>query len=192
MLHPEPMAHLGGQLARGLLDVTRDIAAVDAGGWWAVVATYEGETVCARFADVRPAATPGGPWAGPGVGSWSTSLAREQYVAAVEQVRELIAAGTVYQANVCRVMCATLPDPERADVAGLAALLAAGNPAPYSGSCGCRRARTRHWPTASHVATASPELFLRRSGPVVGVRTDQGHGAHRRRPARTRTGPRTS
>jgi para-aminobenzoate synthetase component 1 len=45
-------------------------------------------------------------------------------------------------------------------VAGLAALLAAGNPAPYAGLLRL----PRH---GVHVASASPELFLRRAGGVV-------------------------
>ena len=156
----EPCAHLGGRLATGLLEVSHDPAALDAGGWWAVVLPYDGAPVLARFADVREAAAPDGDWAGPSLGSWCSSASREQYVAAVQEVRSRIAVGDVYQANVCRVLSAPLPDPARADVAGLAALLRIGNPSPYGGF-------VRLPAQAVHVATASPELFLRRAGLVV-------------------------
>ncbi len=152
------MAHLGGHLARGLVDLTDDLGALDGPGWWAVVVTFEGGVHCARFSDVRGAPNPGGPWRGPARDCWHSSLDEGAYLAAVATVRERIAAGEVYQANVCRVLRAPLPDPRRADMAGLAALLAAGNPAPYGGFV--------RFP-GIQVATASPELYLRRRGEVV-------------------------
>jgi para-aminobenzoate synthetase component 1 len=161
-------ARFGGRTATGLVDVTTDPTSLDSTGWWAVVAAYDGPSVFARFADVRPLPAPSGEWSGPATTAWSTSMSRTDYVAAVERVRDHIAAGTVYQANVCRVLSAPLPDPERADVAGLAALLEVGNPAPYAGVV--------HLPAGCHpntpaggvsVVTASPELFLSRDGAVV-------------------------
>ena len=62
---PEPLAWFGGRLATGLVDVTSDPAALDGAGWWAVVADFEGELTCARFADVRPAAAARRAVAGP-------------------------------------------------------------------------------------------------------------------------------
>ncbi|TSB26768.1 anthranilate synthase component I family protein, partial [Streptomyces benahoarensis] len=50
-----PVARFGGLIAADLRDVTTDPAALDSTGWWAVVAGFEGEVICARFADVRPA-----------------------------------------------------------------------------------------------------------------------------------------
>jgi para-aminobenzoate synthetase component 1 len=164
----EAHAHVGGHLATRLVDVTRDPAALDGEGWWVVVAPYDGAPVLARFADVRPAPLPSGRWSGPSVDAWTSSLDEEQYVAAVERVRAHIAAGDVYQANVCRVLTTHLPDPAASDPAGLAALLARGNPSPYGGYA--------HLPARAHpglasggfsIVTASPELFLRREGDVV-------------------------
>jgi len=164
----EAWASFGDRRATGLIDVTSDLAALDSAGWWAVVLPYDGDPVLARFADVRPSPAPVGRWAGPATTGWTSSMSREQYVSAVETVRGHIAAGTVYQANVCRVLEARLPDPAAADVAGLAALLSAGNPAPFAGVV--------HLPPGAHpavphagvsVVTASPELFLRRAGTVV-------------------------
>ena len=122
----------------------------------------------ARFSDVREADPPTGSWTGPQVGSWRSSTTRDEYVDAVERVRARIADGDVYQANVCRVLAAPLPDPARADLAGLASLLASGNPAPYAGAvdlpAGCHPAVPAG---GVRVVTASPELFLSRDGDVV-------------------------
>lgn len=155
------LARFGNIVATGLLDVTGDPAALDSSGFWAVSADFEGRLVCARFADVRrepvPAPVPG-EWHGPAVGDWTSSLDRTAYTAGVRRIREHIAAGDVYQANLCRVLSAPVaPD---ADVDALTALLARGNPAPYAG--------TIRLPGHDvEIATASPELFLRVSGTVV-------------------------
>ena len=155
---PEPLAWFGGCLATGLVDVTSDPAALDGAGWWAVVADFEGGLTCVRFSDVRAAALPTAAWEGPDGSAWASSLSRDHYVTAVERVRGEIAAGEVYQVNVCRVLSA--PVPPDADVVGLAGALASGNPAPYAG--------VLRLPAAGvHVVSASPELFLRRRGDVV-------------------------
>ncbi|MET4670027.1 para-aminobenzoate synthetase component 1 [Streptomyces sp. PvR018] len=171
-----PMARFGGLVASGLQDVTHDPAALDSSGFWAVCADFEGRTVCARFSSVRreevPAPVPGA-WRGPAAGQWATSLDREAYTAGVRRIRAYIAAGEVYQANLCRVLSAPLPDPGRADVDALTALLARGNPAPYAGTI-------RLPEHGVEVATASPELFLRRdgrtveSGPIKGTGRTEG------------------
>ena len=161
-------AWFGGRLATGLLEVSSDLRALDTGGWWAVVAPYAGAPVLARFAHVSAADPPDGRWRGPAVEAWQTSMSRADYIAAVQTVRAHIAAGDVYQANVCRVLSADLPDPAYADPAGLARLLADGNPAPYAGVVdlppGCHPGLP---PGGVRVVTASPELFLRRPGDVV-------------------------
>jgi para-aminobenzoate synthetase component 1 len=165
-----PLARLGGFLATGLIDVTRDPAALDSTGWWAVVAGYGGDLVCARFADVRPAppAAAAARWRGPRPQDWTSSLDRAAYTAGVARVREHIAAGDVYQVNLCRVLSAPLPAGAPADLDALSALLARGNPGAHAG--------TVHLPGQGvSVATASPELFLRRrgrrveSGPIKGT-----------------------
>ena len=170
----EPLAHLGGLVARRLVDVTTDLTALDGDGWWAVVVTYEGAAVCARFADVRPGEPDAGAWHGPAPDSWRSSLDRAGYVAAVTSLRAEIAAGEVYQANICRVLRATLPDPDARDVAGLAQLLRAGNPAPYGGLVrlppGCHPLLA----DGLEVVTASPELFLARNGGYVESRPVKG------------------
>lgn len=157
-------------------------------GWWAVVASFEGAITGWRFDDVTHhpavgpdvtiATPPGDPrvggWRGPVPGSWTTSLDRTGYVAAVAATREAIAAGEVYQANICRVLSAPLPAPDGTEpsAAALGRVLAQGNPAPYAG--------TIHVPTDTGltpvwVVSASPELFLSvdgdevRTGPIKGT-----------------------
>lgn len=156
-----PLARFGDRVATGLLDVTSDPAALDSSGFWAVAADFEGRLTCARFEDVReepvPAPAPDA-WHGPAVGDWTSSLDRASYTAGVRRIRRHIAAGDVYQANLCRVLSAPIaPD---ADPDALTALLARGNPAPYAGTIRL----PRH---GVEIATASPELFLRRAGRVV-------------------------
>jgi para-aminobenzoate synthetase component 1 len=156
---PEAFAWFGGRLATGCTDLTDDPRALDGSGYWAVVMTFEGALAFARFAQVQPAPMPQGrrPW--PELtGEWRTTMDRSAYVAACREVRERIAAGTVYQVNVCRVMEHDLP--EDADTLALAARLAQGNPAPYAGLVRVPR-------LGLDVVTASPELFLRRHGDRV-------------------------
>ncbi|MFR9799330.1 chorismate-binding protein [Streptomyces sp. MS06] len=161
-MHDLPaLARFGDRVATGLLDVTSDPAALDSTGFWAVAADYEGRLTCARFRDVRaepvPAPVPGR-WRGPAVGDWASSLDREAYTRGVRRIRAHIATGEVYQVNLCRVLSA--PAAADADVDALTSLLARGNPAPYAGTIRL----PRH---GVEIATASPELFLRRDGRVV-------------------------
>ncbi len=152
-----PMARFGGRLATGLRDVTSDPAALDSAGFWAVAYDFEGRLTCARFDEVRPDPAPPRTeaWLGPEPGSWHSSLDRDAYTAGVRRIRDHIADGEVYQANLCRVLSAPLPDPARTDIDALTGLLAHGNPAPYAGTI-------RLPDHGVEIATASPELYLRR------------------------------
>ncbi|MGH8834251.1 MAG: chorismate-binding protein [Actinomycetes bacterium] len=170
------LAYVNGRLATELLDLTSDPAALDSSGFWVVVKTYEGELTAARFGSVRDL-PPGGignlrplwPWRGPAPGTWLSSIDEGTYVAAVDKIRDYIAGGEVYQANLCRVMSAPLPDPGHCDVVGLARLLTVGNPAPY--------ASVVRLPEAGlHVVSASPELYLGRNGREVASRPIKGTG----------------
>lgn len=141
-------------------------------GWWALVGDFEGRVHAWRFGRVAPAGPHGGPaWRGPRAADWTSSLDEAGYVAAVAAVRERIREGDVYQANVCRVLSAPY---DRPDAPALAAVLAAGNPAPYAGfvDVPADGGDAGVW-----LVTASPELFLelrdRRvsSGPIKGTAT---------------------
>ncbi len=150
------LAVVGDRLCTGLADVTSDPAVLDSTGFWVVVVPFAGEPVFARFDEVRPARPwKGRSWVGPSASSWSSSLDRPAYEAGVRAIREAIAAGDVYQVNLCRVVSAPLP--ADADVAALGARLAEGNPAPYSAVVQIDSHQVA-------LASASPELFLRRQG----------------------------
>ena len=150
-----------------------------------MVGDFSGEVRAWRFGSVEREAAGGRgsdgaaapSWQGPQPDAWSSSLDRSSYVAAVDEVRTAIRDGDVYQANICRVLSAPLAvaaDGTEPSAEGLAAVLAAGNPAPYAGGV--------HVPAASGfppvwVVTASPELFVRldhgflTSGPIKGTAT---------------------
>ncbi|WP_182876301.1 chorismate-binding protein [Microbispora sp. H10670] len=164
----DPFAHIGGRLATGLREVTTDLAALDGSGWWAVVVSYEGKVVCARFDSVRPAPLPApdGPWRGPARDAWTTSLDREDYERGVRRIRDHIERGEVYQANLCRVLSAPLPVPG-ADPLALAVRLAEGNPAPYAAVVDV---------PGLTVVSASPELYLSRRGAMIESRPIKGTG----------------
>lgn len=154
-----PLAVVGGRLATGLLDVTHDLTAVDGPGFWAVVISFEGQVTCARFADVRPARPWTGPrWRGPRREAWTSSLDETAFRAGVADIREVIAAGGVYQVNLTRRLSA--PADPSMSIPALGAALAEGNPAPFS-------AVVQLPGHAVHVASASPELFLARRGDHV-------------------------
>lgn len=160
----EPMAWVGGRLATDLVELTDDWSRLDSGGWWAVVADFEGTARLARFAQLVEAPLPSAPWQGPPQEAWRSSMDRDAYVAGVASIRDRIAEGEVYQANLCRVLEAPLA--QGADLLGLATTLARAHPAPYAAFVRL---------PGLQVACASPELYLRRdgqdveSGPIKGT-----------------------
>lgn len=163
-MHPRGAAWFGGLLADRLSVCSQDPTDLDRGGWWAVLATFEGRLQLWRFDRVRPAPMPAGApeWHGPDPDGWRTSLDREQYLAGVAEIRRRIRDGTVYQVNLCRVMSA--PVPAEADPWALATVLARGNPAPFAGVIDVP---DRPGQPGARVVSASPELFLGRDGHLV-------------------------
>ena len=146
-------------MATGLLDVTSDLAALDGQGFWVAVLPYEGLPICARFERTRPmVGHPARAWLGPDRHAWRSSLDRAAFEAGVMSIRDDIAAGDVYQVNLTRRLAAPLP--VDADVLALGSALAGGNPAPHA-------AVVRLPAQGVHVASASPERFLRRVGRLV-------------------------
>lgn len=156
-------ARFADRYAVGVVDVRSGSAALEAvsgEGFWAVVATFEGEVTAIRFAEVVPGppapATSLGRGSWPALGRhWESSLDEAAYISGVERVRELIAAGTVYQVNLCRILSHCLPDDADLDV--LDDILRQGNPAPHAARIRCDAAGV-------DIASASPELFLARAG----------------------------
>lgn len=161
-------ARFTDRYAAGVVDVRRGAEALEAvsdSGFWAVVATFEGDVSAVRFAHVArgrpssvPSAVPPAPW--PALeGRWDSSLDRAAYVQGVERIRALIREGSVYQVNLCRVL--SHPLAAGADLDALASLLRRGNPAPHAARIRCESA-------GLDVVSASPELFLSlRAGRLV-------------------------
>ena len=163
------LAYAGGLWATELVEVSINPFALEDGGKWIVVYPYVGTPTFLRFAkwSKYPPLDLIGAWQGPTIDSWHSSMDVAQYCAAVEATRTAIAQGSVYQANICRVMRAPMQTQAR-DIARLHMLLASGNPAPFS-------AMVRVASLGLEIACASPELFLGRegttltSGPIKGT-----------------------
>ena len=97
------VAVVGHHLCSRLVDVTDDLGALESNGFWAVTIDFSGKAVCARFDSVRPARPwRGRPWKGLPADTWSSSLDRKGFAAGVSAIREMIAAGDVYQVNLTR------------------------------------------------------------------------------------------
>ena len=158
-----------GRLLTGLAEVTTDLSVLDNAGFWVVAVSFEGAARCLRFERSAPVGDwweRAAPWTPPV--DWRSSLDRTGYEGAVVSVRERIAAGDVYQANVCRVLSAEASAPP--DMHALGAALSRGNPAPYAAVVSAPSADTV-------IACASPELFLRRDGDHVASGPIKGTGA---------------
>lgn len=163
-----PSVVFGSYSGSELLDFASDaelFTRLDAdSGKWFVVADFEGRIRGWKFktAPVTAAAsmihtpTLAKQWRGPAVSAWRSSLDAASYQEAVARTRECIAAGGVYQANICRVLSAQLPTAPHP--AALAAVFAAGNPAPFLGYI---HVAAPSQPAANiWLTSASPELFL--------------------------------
>ncbi len=171
-----PIAVLDGWVLTGPVDVTADLAALDGPGVWVVVAPFDGDPLCARFAHREPGritnvAVPGDRY-GPDPGSgWHSSLDRAAFTAGVGRIRAAIGVGELDQVNLTR-RC-SIPLVSDASPLALAAALDRANPAPYAATV---------WIPDHDVAvvSASPELFLGVEGdrivssPIKGTTTPGG------------------
>lgn len=157
-------------------DLRKSAGPLGRGGFWVMVAEFDGPWHAWRFADVRESddvVRTGPVWHGPQRRSWTSSMSRADYVGAVARTREEIAEGEIYQANICRVLSA--PMPARPDPLGLAVRLARGNPAPYAALIDIPTAAAGPGDPGAWLVSASPELSLEvadgwvSSGPIKGT-----------------------
>ena len=162
----DPLAVVGDRCFTGLRDVTSDLSALDGSGLWVVVVRFEGEVTCARFDRGGPAPRTWPSWSGPPTAAWTSSLDREAFGKGVVAIREAIAAGDVYEVNLCRLLSA--PVGADIDILGLAGVLRTENPAPHAAVVRV---------PGVELASASPELFLRRDGTLVESRPIKGTAA---------------
>jgi para-aminobenzoate synthetase component 1 len=148
------MFWMGGRLATDLIEISDDPSCLDDGDFWAVSTTFEGAFTAAKFASVVDADFPDGTWE-PIDSQWQSDPNKEGYISYVERIRELIAQGWVYQVNACRRLTA---NNSNVNLRGLFRSILDNNPAPY--------ASYLELPNLN-IASASPELFLERSGKRV-------------------------
>ena len=165
------VAIFGNFMATNFVEATTDVNRLDDEGWWAVAQTFEGEFQAFRFSEIElinlekladlghdlshNAVT---------VQSWTSSMSRSEYVDAVENIRQDIARGWVYQANLCRVLSAPLETD--LNVVAFWKLLAEHNPAPYLSALQVP-ASLSGLATDVRIVSASPELFLSRQDQVL-------------------------
>lgn len=158
------MAAFGSRRAADVLEISDDPRCFEAGGFWVVVMTFEGDLTAVRMArqdsPAEVTAASGRPItvSEDDLARWTSSLDEDAYVQGVEEIRERIARGEVYQVNLCRVLSRPIGDDVDLDV--LAGVLAQGNPAPYAARIVVPEAHL-------DLVGASPELFLRRRGDVL-------------------------
>lgn len=129
---------------------------------WFLASTFEGAQVAVGFRNRGPVKADESRWAGIERSAWTSSMDREAYESAVRRTRERIAAGDVYQANICRVL--TAPLALDADLRGLWRVLDARHGAPYSGYLDVPAGVFSELPDGLGIVSASPEMFLHRDG----------------------------
>ncbi len=147
---------MGGILATQLEEITDDPKNVSDGGFWAASISFEGVSTFARFSKVEKSDFPRREWK-PLSGIWGSSLGREDYIDYVSQIRETISRGGVYQVNACRLLSHEM-DKSSLGLSGLFSKLLDENPAPYASYLKI---------PGVEIASASPELFLSRSGKII-------------------------
>ena len=147
---------MGGILATQLEEITDDARKVDQGGFWASLISFEGACTFARFGKVEKKEFPHNQWQ-PIATPWRSSLNRNSYVDYVSRIREAISDGGVYQVNACRELSNKVEEGSLT-LEGLFSSLLLENPAPYASYLNI---------PGIEIASASPELFLSRSGSVI-------------------------
>ena len=153
------------------VDATVHPERLTAGGFWVVVATFEGRIDAWRFAEVehgpgvREPRADARRWHGPARSEWETSLDEARYVEGVDTIRADIREGDAYQVNLCRVLSAPVPSASPGpDAVALSHVLSTGNPARYAARIVIPESREM---PGTWIVSASPELYLRVDGDRV-------------------------
>lgn len=144
---------MGDRLASDCVEISNDPSSLAKPGFWAVVNTFEGEWICARFATVVNAPLPYMPWQGVTT-PWLSSQSKSTYEDNVRLIKEKIADGDIYQVNLCRILSTKCDQ----SLQGLAVKLQSSNPAPFASYLKL---------DGIEIASASPELFLEKKGLVI-------------------------
>lgn len=163
-----PVVAFGEFVSTELLEVTQDPSALTE-GWWAIAQTFEGEFYGFRFArPVQQQINAISPKANDANGlartRWNSNISQCEYEDGVEQIREAIARGWVYQTNYCRVLSQQIPDGY--SFLNLYQDLLELNPAPFSALFSIPKS-VSGLPIDINLASASPELFIERIGQTL-------------------------
>lgn len=151
----EPIFWMGNRYATGLQLVTSDPSEITNDGFWAISISFEGHWTCAKFESVNEAPFP--ITESNFVSSqFQSSMDRSTYTSYVQGIQEDISNGEVYQVNACRMLSA--PVSKNFSLMGLFSSILQNNPAPYA---------TYFRIPGVEIASASPELFLKREGNAV-------------------------
>lgn len=155
-------------LATDLMEVTRDPNDLTS-GWWAVVQTFEGEFFGFKFERPDLVRTSNELPLIDGSYSlkpseWTSNISQSEYESGVDQIREAIARGWVYQTNYCRILSQAIESDF--DFLRLYKSLSERNPAPYGALLVLPKSETG-LATDLNIVSASPELFIHRDGNVL-------------------------
>lgn len=154
-------AQFGTKRFEDLEDVSVDLQRLSEPGYWVVVASFENSFLLLKFKNLRENHEPlQGVWAGVENSNWQSSMDKNQYVQAVQKLKDHIELGDVYQTNICRVLKNNISRDEF-DIEGLAVLLERENPAPYSSVIKVGKEANFRLNKDVLIASASPELFLK-------------------------------
>ena len=143
---------MGGRMATELIQITNDPSEID-DGFWAITTTFDGKFTGAKFAKVIDSDWDF-PYQALSKSDWKSSHDEDSYKELVENFREEIASGNVYQVNACRVL--ELESDQ--SIQGLLAGFLKQNPARYAGYLRI---------PGLEIASASPETFLERRGEIL-------------------------
>jgi para-aminobenzoate synthetase component 1 len=143
---------MNGRLATQLISISHDPADLSDGGFWAVSTTFEGGFTAARFATVIEADFPHHTWEKL-EGVWKSSRSQSEFMDYVTSIQRSIADGWVYQVNACREL--SIPIDKTLNLRGLFSEILINNPAPWASYLEL---------PGINIASAAPELFLKRTG----------------------------
>jgi len=164
----EPIFWMGNRYATGLQLVTHEPTEITEDGFWAISISFEGKWTCAKFSVVEESEFPhqNSEYIH---SEFHSSMNRDTYISYVDAIQEEISNGWVYQVNACRMLSAQVSSDT--SLAGLFSSILQNNPAPFASYLRI---------PGLEIASASPELFLKRTGahvkssPIKGTRPTGG------------------
>jgi para-aminobenzoate synthetase component 1 len=154
----EPLFWMGGRLATDLTEISHDLEDLKKPGFWAVIGSFEAEWTLARFATVTNSDLPHSdtPWIPLESTSWISTMTSEEYCRYVEEIRNHISQGDVYQVNACRILQSE--QNMNINLLGLVQRILQHNPAPFASYISLPDVE---------IASASPERFLSVNGNIA-------------------------